>query len=278
VGIERVKIATKYEDIIKAWGGGCKSIVLGLQDQPIGSDLRLLETLKLCRVRIFQLSYNYRNLIADGADERTDGGLSKFGVQVVEELNRLGMMVDLSHVGVASTMDAMEISKDPVVFSHVGVKALNNHFRCINDEQIKALAEKRGMIGILALNGFIVPNGYEVGTTIDDYLKHIDYVAELVGVDYVGVGSDIRTQEKASSFTHQKATGRLAKGIVRKDLQRKPPAWASLTTESKYPKGMTNVGEFGNIVRGLVSRGYSDQDIAKILGENFLRVFKQVCG
>ena len=278
LGEEKVTIVTEYDEILRARKEGKKAIIFGLQDQPIGSDLRLLEILKLCRVRIFQLSYNNRNLIADGADERTDGKLSKFGVQVVDELNRLGMVVDLSHVSIASTMDAVEVSRDPVIFSHVGVRALCDHFRCVTDEQIKTLAEKRGMIGVVALAGFLRPDGYEKGTTIEDYLNHIDYIVDLVGVDYVGIGTDIRSQEEASSFTHQKATGRLAKGVLRKELEREPPAWAGLRAENKYPRGMVKVGEYGNIVRGLIARGYSDQEIKKILGENFLRVFKEICG
>lgn len=278
LGEEKIKIVTKTDEILKSKEEGRKTIILGLQDSPIGTDLRLLEILKLCRVTIFQLSYNHRNLIADGAGEKTNGKLSNFGVQVVEELNRLGMIVDLSHVGIASTFDAMEMSKSPVIFSHVGVRTLCDHFRCITDEQIKALAEKRGMIGIVALAGFLKSDGYEKGTSIEDYLNHLDYIVELIGIDFVGIGSDIRTQEEASSFTHHKGTGRLEKGIIRKDLQKKPPAWAGLSAESKYPKGMVNVGEFGNITRGLVSRGYSDPEIKKILGGNFLRVFREVCG
>lgn len=279
LGEDKLTIVKTSKELLKAKEDGKKSLILGLQGSPIGTDLRLIEILKLCGITVFQLTYNFRNQIADGADGRTDGLLSKFGVQVVEELNRTGILVDLSHVGIASTMDAMEISKDPVTFSHVGARALCDHFRCITDEQIKALAENKGMIGVVALNGFLVPDGWNKLVTIEDYLNHIDHIANLVGVDYVGIGTDIRDQETTSSFTHQKQTGRLSRGVVRSEHRRGPSQMAMLlSAEKRYPKGMVTVGEYGNITRGLVARGYSDQDIEKILGLNFMRVFKRICG
>jgi len=283
LGKDKVSIAATTDQIREAKKEGRIALILGLQDiSALGAgalappDIRILRILNLCRIKIVQITYNMRNFAADGADERTNCGLSKFGIQFVKEMNREGMVIDLSHTGIATTLEVIEVSKDPVMFTHCGVRSLCDHFRNINDEQIKAMAEKGGFMGIPALSVFLCPDGAK-GSTLDDYLNHIDYVVKLVGVDHIGVGTDIRDQEKTDSFTTHKQTGRADRGILRRDLR--PPAHAALMPRSvRYPKGMTEVDEYRNIVRGLVGRGYSDQEIAKILGENFLRVFKEVCG
>ncbi|MFC1803078.1 dipeptidase [Thermoproteota archaeon] len=242
-------------------------------------DLRFLNILHKLGLRVMTLAYNYRSSLANGCAEKKDCGLSAFGVKVVNEMNRIGMLIDLSHVGKVSSLEAIELSKDPVLFSHSMSRVLNDHYRAIDDEQIKALAENGGFIGIPGLSGFLIPGGFKTGCTINDYIDHIDFIANLVGVDYVGIGTDIRKMEKSTSFTAQKQIGRIA-GIQRKEMEVHKSDTVGLTPDIKYPKGLSDgrTVYYSNISRGLVARGYSDIEIQKILGLNFMRVYKQVCG
>src|SRR6266478_2400421 len=137
--------------------------------------------------RVSQLTYNSRNLIGNGSTERRDDGISDFGIAIVERLNKLGMVVDVSHCGDRTTLDAFEISKKPVLITHANCRALVPHPRCKTDEAIKKMAETGGVMGITGVRMFVK---VDEPTTIEDALNHFDHVAKLVGVEHLGVGSD----------------------------------------------------------------------------------------
>ena len=255
---EKALLATTAEDVLTAKRDGKVAIFLGFQNiVPLENDLRILKLYHHLGVRIIQLSYHFRTAAAEGGAERTDSGLSLFGISLVKAMNRLGIVVDLAHVAKHSVMDAIEVSEDPVIASHSNPRALIDAHQNKTDEEIKALAEKGGVIGITAFPRLV--NKEPDNCTLDDLLNFIDYVVNLVGVDYVGIGLDF------------------AEGWAEY-----PPARRKLIEIDKriysWPKGIETITEFPNITKGLVARGYSETEIQKILGENFVRVFRKVFG
>ena len=189
-------------------------------------------------VRAAGLTWNVRNELADGVGEPRGAGLTAFGRRVVEEMNALGMVVDVSHLGTRAFWEVLELSRQPVVASHSNAYALCPHRRNLTDEQIRGLAQKGGVMGINFFPGFLREDGR---ASIDDVVRHIDHVVSLVGPDHVGLGSDFD-------------------GI------------------SSTPQGLEDVSRLPALTEALVRRGYPEEAILKILGENFARVFRQVLG
>lgn len=254
---DKVSLATSTEDIKKAYNDKKLALLIGFQNaKPLEDDIDLVHIFYKLGVRIIQLTYQKKNFVGDGCGERTGCGLSNFGVRVIEEMNKLGIILDLSHVGYKSSMDGMEITKGPPIFSHSNAYAINEHVRNVRDDQLKALAEKGGVIGMATY----APLVKKVPSTLEDYLDHTDYVANLIGVDHVGIGLDYN-----EAFTKEEYE-----------------AWAAGFPEiaKGFPFEKVNVLDsitnLSNITKGLVARGYSDKEITKILGGNFMRVFEKV--
>lgn len=265
---EDIIVGRNFEDIERAKHEDKVAVFLGFQDtSPIEGHLHMLEIYSALGIRFIQLTYQRRNLVGDGCGERTNAGLSTFGLQVVRELNRLGIVIDLSHVGIRTTLDAIEHSEDPVTVTHSGVRALVDTPRNKTDEEIKALAARGGVIGIPPKSGFLKAKGLSEGTTIEDYVAHIDYVADLVGVDHVGIGTDVGDERK---YTKERMMAFNSKypevAIIDENLR----------TDLMHTEGLQSPGTLYNITAGLVARGYSDDDIKKVLGGNFMRVFRHV--
>jgi len=212
--------------------------------------------------RVSQLTYNARTLIGNGSTERRDEGLSDFGLSIVERMNKLGMAVDVSHCGDKTTLDAFEVSKKPVLITHSNCRALNpNHPRCKTDEAIKAMAAKGGVMGITEVRMFVSP---KEPTGVDAMLDHFDYVAKLVGVEHVGVGSDIDLlgydAMPAEEYKQLKAGYKSTYGFRDKiDLD-----------------GYNFAKRPFDLAEGLIRRKYSDANIEAILGGNFRRVLKEI--
>jgi membrane dipeptidase len=190
-------------------------------------------------VRVMTITWNNSTSWAVSAqDSRADNvGLNDFGKQVIRTMDSLGMIIDISHVGRKTVDDILATSKNPIIASHSGVYALRNHYRNLTDTQIKAVAQRGGVIGVVFYPTFLVSSGT---ARLENVLQHIDYIKNLVGVDYVALGSDFDGIE---------------------------------TT----PIGLEDVTKFPAITEGLLQRGYSREDVRKILGENFMRVFRAVC-
>ncbi|MCW3991165.1 MAG: dipeptidase [Candidatus Bathyarchaeota archaeon] len=265
VKLDDAFLATTAEDVERAKRDGGVGVFLGLQNSAgVEDDLRLLDALHQLGLKIVGLAYQRRNLVGDGCGERTDCGLSEFGVNLIGEMNRLGMLIDLSHVGRETAMDAIELSKDPVVFSHSNPRAMRDHVRNIDDEQMKAMAEKGGAMGICAFR-LTLRSAEEGRPTVEDLLNCIDYAVDLIGVDHVGIGLDrgLGTPTVAHYEGIKRFYPELRTGLTFE-------MWAEGT------EGANDPAKDINITRGLVARGYSDQEIEKILGLNFLGVFKQV--
>ncbi|HEX8765661.1 MAG TPA: membrane dipeptidase [Candidatus Acidoferrum sp.] len=247
-------------DGIKA--SGKVGIILGIQNSEHFRKVDDVDYFYGLGQRVSQLTYNARTLIGNGSTERRDEGLSDFGVSIVERMNKLGMAVDVSHCGDKTTLDAFEVSKKPVLITHSNCRVLNpNHPRCKTDEAIKAMAAKGGVMGITEVRMFVSP---KEPTGVDAMLDHYDYVAKLVGVEHVGVGSDIDLlgydAMPAEEYKQLKAGYKSTYAFRDKiDLD-----------------GYNFAKRPFDLAEGLIRRKYSDANIEAVLGGNFRRVLKEI--
>ena len=218
--------------------------------------------------RLSQLTYNYQNRIGAGFLENQDGGLTVFGERIVERMNQVGMAVDVSHCGDRTTLDAIAASKKPVLFSHATARALlPGHGRCKTDEAIRAMADTGGVMGINFIR-FMVR--LEEPVTVEHVLDHFDYVVRLVGVEHVGIGSDLDIPGNASPLTPPDRPPRFdAPNFDRYQIHMNENGRESISGLD-HPKRVFDVAE------GLIRRGYSDADIALMLGGNFERVLSGI--
>ena len=212
--------------------------------------------------RVSQLTYNSRNLIGNGSTERRDDGISDFGASIIEQMNKTGMAVDVSHCGDRTTLDAFELSKKPVLVTHTNCRALvPGHPRCKTDEAIKAAGKSGGVVGITGVRMFVKATE---PTTIEDVLDHFDHVKQLIGPEHLGVGSDVDLDgydDLPPEVNKQlRASYKGSYGFREKiDIE-----------GLDHPKRMFDLTE------GLIRRKYSDAEIRGILGGNFARVLEEI--
>jgi len=256
---ERVETPARL-DGIKA--SGKVGVLLGVQNSEHFRKLEDVDYFYGLGQRVSQLTYNARTLIGNGSTERRDEGLSDFGLAVVERMNKLGMAVDVSHCGDRTTLDAFDVSKKPVLITHSNCRTLNpGHPRCKTDEAIKAMAAKGGVMGITEVRMFVSP---KEPTTIETMLDHFDYVAKLVGVEHLGVGSDIDL---------------LGYDAMNPDENKQLRAGykGSYGFRDKIDiDGYHYAKRPFDLAEGLIRRNYSDANIEAILGGNFRRVLKEI--
>jgi membrane dipeptidase len=256
---ERVDTPARL-DGIKA--SGKVGLLLGLQDSDHFRKPDDVDYFYGLGQRVSQLTYNSRNLIGNGSTERRDEGLSDFGVAIVERMNKVGMAVDVSHSGDRTTLDAFEASKKPVLITHSNCRSLNGtHPRCKTDEAIKAMAAKGGVMGITEVRMFV---SQKEPTTVESMLDHFDYVNKLVGMEHVGVGSDI------DLFGYDAMPPEELKGL--KASYKNSYGFRDKVDLDgyNYPKRPFDLAE------GLLHRGYTDAHVELILGGNFRRVLKEI--
>ncbi|ATJ81772.1 dipeptidase [Halomonas beimenensis] len=249
-------------DITRAKEEGKTGIIYGFQNAHAFEDqIGYVEIFKQLGVGIVQMCYNTQNLVGTGCYER-DGGLSGFGHEIVAEMNRVGMMCDLSHVGEKTSREVIEASRKPVCYSHCLPSGLKDHPRNKSDEELKFIADHGGFVGVTMFTPFLRAG---VDATVDDYVEAIEYVMNIVGEDAIGIGTDF-TQGHDQAFyewlTHDK-------GYARR-----------LTRFGKIinPEGIRTIGEFGNLTEALLRRGFSEPQVRKIMGENWVRVLRDVWG
>lgn len=230
-----IEIARTPSDLWRLKQNGKKAIMLGIENgYAIGKDLNLLQYFRNKGIVYMTLCHNGDNDICDSARGKGEhGGLSKFGISVVEEMNRLGVMVDLSHAAETTFYDVLKVSSVPVVCSHSSSRALCDVPRNLTDEQLKALAEKGGVAQVTLYNGFLKKEGQ---ASILDAIEHLNHMVDVMGIDHIGIGTDF-------------------------------------DGDGGIP-GCASASELINFTRRLLSERYSDKDIAKIWGGNFLRVMQ----
>ena len=266
---DRVLQVETVEDIHRAKREGKTGVILGWQNtSPIENRLDRLELFHRLGVRIAQVTYHERNLLGDGCMERQDGGLTNFGVDAVKEMNRVGILIDLSHVGMATTMDSIEVSDKPVAITHANAKSYYDHRRNKTDEAIKLMAEKGGVIGSTCIRTFL-RNSFS--STLVDYLEAIDHLVDMVGVDHVAIGTD-HTQDQPDEFWRYIGSQQGTKfPSTFTQVDEKPKPWRDL-----YPDELETPAQLPVMSETLLNRGYSDEDVRKILGGNWLRLFEEV--
>ena len=257
---DRYTLVDTADDILAAKSEGKLAVSFHFQGtNPVVNDVAMVEAYYRLGVRHMLMAYNIRNSVADGCNERTDAGLSRFGVSLVEEMNRVGMLVDGTHTGYRATMELFEVSSDPVIFSHANPAAVRPHRRNIRDDQIQACAKSGGVIGIDGVGIFLGDNDI----SMDTVLRHIDHVAQLVGPQHIGLGIDFVYDQPALTRGHDSR-----------------PAW----NPSDEAFGGTSRDEVRYIepeslpmlTDALLAHGYSETDTRGILGENWLRVARRV--
>ena len=235
---DRMNIARTSQEVWVTKDAGKKAIMLGLENgYAIGKDIRNIARFKELGVSYITLCHNGSNDICDSARGEVEwGGLSPFGKEVVAEMNRLGILVDVSHAAESTFYDALEVSTQPIIASHSSARALCNHPRNLTDDQLKALAEKQGVVQVCLYKGFINEDAEKASLT--DAIRHINHIVDLIGINHVGIGSDFD------------GDGELI--------------------------GCRASNELINITLRLLKDGYKENDIAKIWGGNLLRVMSRV--
>jgi len=251
-----LRIVERVSDIARARAAGKFGVILSFQNaSPIGDDLRRVQKFHDLGVRCIQLTYNFRNLIADGCIERHPGGLSEFGEEALHALQEAGIVADLSHVGDPSVEDALAVARKPLAFTHCNARALCDNPRNKTDAHIRKLASHGGIIGLNAFPAFVRDDGKR--PFLADLLDHADHLMKVAGSGAVGMGLDFieawGEEEKKNLRSHAHAFG----------------------TAYDFPIGLERVKALPNLTLGLVARGYSDLEIRGILGENYLSLFRR---
>ncbi|MEZ4511724.1 MAG: membrane dipeptidase [Chloroflexota bacterium] len=260
--------ATSAREIVVAREGGKTAVILGFQNSsPFEDDLGLVEVFYRLGVRVVQLTYNNQSLLGAGCYEPHDGGLTRYGKEVVRELNRLGMVVDLSHVGEQTTLDAIEFSRQPVAVTHANPKFLHNIPRNKSDRVLRALAERGGMFGCSLYPHLI--GGRQV--TLTQYTGMIARLADMIGVNHIGFGSDA-VRKCTPDYLNWLRMGRWTQTADFGPGSAANPGWpewqAWFQTPADYPE----------LRQGLRDQGFSEGETAQIMGGNWLRFFGEVMG
>lgn len=262
-------LATTTADIEEARKAQKVAVILALQDtRAIESNVSLLDVMHRLGIRVMQLTYQNRNYIGDGSAEHTDCGLSEFGKAVIKRMNHLGILIDLSHCGYCTTMEAIAESEQPVAFTHILPRSLSAHpvARNKSDEQISALAERGGVVGLHTWSK-LGERQQGVRPALSDYLDYIEYVVNLVGVEHVGIGSDFcpgwnRDPNMEDQFE-----------VL---ARRFPELYEGYTVGTKNFEGLQDVQDVRNITRGLLERGFTENDVRRVIGLNWLELLDRV--
>jgi len=263
-----LSIVRRHADIEKAKRDKTLGLILGFQNTDmIDRDISRVDLFYRLGIRIIQLTYNDRNLVGDGCLEAGNAGLSAFGRQVVERINTLGIAVDLSHCGTQTTADGIAASTKPPLITHSGCREVYRHPRSKEDRELKAMADKGGVVGIYFMP-FIGPG--PGAPTTEMLMRQIEHAIKVCGVEHVGIGSDLSTTpiEETPEYLREHKSfvdGRVKRGISAPDEMR--PLFVPELNHSRRLEG---------VVRGLRQRNHPTDVIEKIIGGNFHRVFKEI--
>jgi membrane dipeptidase len=250
----RMTLISTVADVRRAHKEGKLAVSLNLQgSNSLAGDLNLVQVYYDLGVRHILLVYNHKNMVGDGVHERTDCGLSRYGVELVREMNAVGMMIDCTHTGYRTSMEAIEISESPVIFSHSNPKALWEHDRNIRDDQAQACAARGGWIGV---NGVGIFMGEDDAST-ETFFRHIDYWANLVGPEHVGIGTD---------YVYDPVDMHRYMAMV------KSPHGGNYHRMRNFVQPEQLV----ELVERMMTAGYTETDIRGILGENYLAVAERI--
>jgi len=258
-------LCRSVDDIVSAHDHGQIALVPSIEGAaPIENELDRVEILYGFGVREMGITYSESNGLGSGLKEAKDGGLTAFGRRVVERMNKVGMLIDCSHCGDQTTLDVIEASAKPILLTHIGARALWNTNRMAPDDVLKACGDRGGVIGIEAAPHTTITEKHP-RHNLESYMEHFEYVKDLVGIDHVAFGPDTLYGDHVGLH-----------GVYHTSLSIDESHRPS-HERVDYVEGIENPTEAShNIVRWLVSRGYSDEHIKKVIGDNALRVLKEV--
>jgi membrane dipeptidase len=255
----KARFVERAADIVEAKRNGQLGVILGVQSPSfIDQDRSRVRILHKLGLRILQMTYMERNYLGDGCLEFENRGLTHFGVQIVRDCNRLGIVVDCAHVGIQTTIDTARHSAKPILISHTAVRAMVDNPRSASDEQVREVATRGGVIGITPLATLIRSDRQP---TVDDYVNHFDYVVNLVGEDHVGLGTDMFDGKTKANWVTPLYY---------------PEVAGKSTYSNRRVQGFSAKSDLPNLVDAFLRKGYGRERILKILGGNFLRVFQEV--
>jgi membrane dipeptidase len=256
----RLVLALTADDVHRAHETGRLAVLLHFQGtQELGEDPNLVEVFYRLGVRIMGLAYNRRGLVCDGCEVPNDAGLSKVGRAVIAEMNRVGVLVDLSHTGWRSCADALSASTGPCIATHSNAHAVHAHPRNLPDDIIRGIAESGGVIG---MNGFPAFVAESSAPTLDHLIDHMVHIDSLVGVGHVGLGLDYCVMDDAE-YRDLVATGEWSPDNY------PPPPW-------NYPAEIPTARTIGVLAERMSVRGYAVDEICGVLGANWLRLFDRM--
>lgn len=245
------------------------AIFFGFQNpSPMEDDIRLLEILHTLGARFMQLTYNNQSLLATGCYEKNDPGVTRMGREVIAEMNRIGLVVDMSHSAEGSTLEAIEISERPIVITHANPAFWHPALRNKSNEVMQALGETGGMLGF-SMYPHHLKNGSDC--SLESFCEMIAAAAETMGIDHIGLGSDL-CQDQPDSVVEWMRVGRWTKKIDYGEGSKSNAGFPPM------PSWFNDNRDFGILEQGLVDYGFSSEGVAKIMGNNWLRFFDENFG
>ena len=253
----QVTRVSRVQDILDAQQSQKMGFLPTVEHLSIGHELHRVDVLYGIGVRLAGLTYMRKSAIGDGQYERTNCGLSDFGVDVIQRMNDIGMAIDLSHAGSRTALETIELSQVPVVFSHNAAAAIRPTRRARSDEELRACAKRGGLLCVTAVPNSLSDDPHQ---DINCVLDHYDYFVKLVGIDHVGIGTDTQVGDHVGF--HRVLLGRNAPDSLPAD----------------YLDGLESPADGSNIIRGLIARGYEDGAIRKIAGQNALDFLRRTIG
>ena len=258
---ESLVIAKSIVDIENAVLDGKFAIILGMEGgSPLNGELAYLRAFHRLGLRSLGITHNWRNALADGCLERSGGGLTHFGCAVVAECNQLGIAIDVSHMSIAGVADTLELSSKPVIESHTNPHAVMGHPHNLPDEYLREIAESGGFVGVFFLHAYLTENAVP---TIDDVLRVIDYLIELIGIEHVGLAPDIVENWNQAEFKAITESARTFESVP------------VVPINYEYPKGLSSIADLGHLRETLsVRRGLTECEISQLFGSNALRAYE----
>jgi membrane dipeptidase len=266
-----LSVVRRHDDIARAKKDGTLGLILGFQNtEMLERDLSRLETFRQLGVLVIQLTYNIRNLIGDGCLEPGDAGISEFGREAIAKMNALGIAVDLSHCGTRTTATGIEASTRPPLITHSGCREVYRHPRSKEDRELRAMADKGGVLGIYLMPFLGGAPGPGKASPGDAVIRHIEHALKVCGEDHVGIGSDMSVSPIEETPDYLRAERAFAEGRAKRGYQAPDEDRPLYIPDFNHPRRLEAIAE------KLVARGHSSLVVHKVIGGNFHRVFREI--